>query len=59
MLKTNIISWYDFFHLLDDYGSEAFKKIGVLDYLWLCIGYPLVLSLGYPVGNKLYSKIFN
>ena len=57
--KTNITSWYDFFQLISNHGTEAFNKINLLDYLWLFIGYPFVLSLGYLLGNKVYSILFN
>lgn len=58
MVKIGITSWYDFIKLLSEFGVEAFKKINLFDYVWLFIGYPLVLSLGYVLGNKLYSIIF-
>jgi len=59
ILKTSLLSWYDLFQLLNEYGSAAFKKLGFLDYLWLFIGYPLILGLGYLLGNKIYTLIFN
>ena len=57
--KIGIKSWYDFINLLAEHQTAAFGKIGLLDYLWLFIGYPLVLALGYLAGSKLYNIIFN
>lgn len=58
VIKIELKSWYDFIELLANYGITAFKKINVFDFLWLLFGYPLILSLGYVIGNKLYSIIF-
>lgn len=55
ILKLGIKSWYDFIGLLSDHGFSAFSKINVLDYLWLFIAYPLVLALGYLIGDRLYN----
>ena len=56
--KIGIKSWYDFINLLAEHQTAAFSKIGILDYLWLFVGYPLVLALGYVVGLKFYNIIF-
>jgi len=58
IVKIGLKSWYNFIELLSELGFEAFKKINFFDYLWLFIGYPLLLSLGYVFGNKLHSIIF-
>jgi hypothetical protein len=58
VLKLGITSWYDFINRLSDNGLSAFKKITIIDYLWLFIGYPLVLGLGYWLGAYLYKQIF-
>lgn len=57
VVKIGIKSWYDFIELLNEFGKNAFGKLGVIDYLWLFIGYPFVLSFGYWVGSKLYGFI--
>jgi len=56
--KIGLLSWYDFLNQLNEKGNSALKSIGVIDYVWLFIGYPLVLSLGYVIGNKVYSILF-
>ena len=56
-IKLGLKSWYDFIELLSKQGWSAFKIISGLDYLWLFIGYPLVLSFGYVVGDKLYQLL--
>ena len=56
--KLGLVSWYDFIKLLTDSGANAFKQIGILDYLWLFVGYPLILSCGYLLGDRLYLALF-
>ena len=58
IVKIGIKSWYDLFQLFQNFGSEAFKKLSVLDYLWLFIAYPLTLGSGYWIGDKIYQLIF-
>ena len=53
-----LLSWYDFIELLTNNGTKAFKKVSVFDYLWLFLVYPLMLSLGYVLGNKIVTIIF-
>ncbi|WP_179343986.1 DUF7672 family protein [Winogradskyella ursingii] len=59
VVKLGLKSWYDFIELLSAHGSSAFTKINIIDYLWLFIGYPLVLGLGYLMGNKVFQLIFD
>jgi hypothetical protein len=54
VLKLGITSWYDFITSLTKNGSKAFSQLGIIDYLWLFVGYPLVLGCGYWVGDKIY-----
>lgn len=56
--RIGLTSWYDFLNYIFDKSSSDIKNIGVLDYLWLFLGYPLVLGLGYLLGDKLYGLIF-
>ena len=58
VMKVGLKSWYDFIDLLSNNGTSALSMLGIIDYLWLFIGYPLVLSLGYLLGNKIHSLIF-
>lgn len=58
IVKIGLKSWYDFITLLSQLGITAFSKLSVFDYLWLCIGYPFVLGLGYLLGLKIYNLIF-
>lgn len=59
VVKFGIKSWYDFINLLAEYQMAAFGKIGIVDYLWLFVGYPIVLALGYLAGLKFYNVVFN
>ena len=58
VVKLGLKSWYDFINLLTDQGLSALKEISIIDYFWLLIGYPLVLGLGYYLGDKLYTLLF-
>lgn len=57
--KIGIKSWYDFIQLLTLQGRTAFSLMSLWDYIWLFVGYPLVLSLGYLAGLKCYNLFFN
>ncbi len=59
VLKLGIKSWYDFINLLTSSGTSAFSKLSIIDYLWLFIGYPLVLGCGYWIGDKIHHLILN
>ena len=59
ILKLGLKSWYDFINLLTNDGSDAFKQISILEYLWLFVGYPLILGFGYWIGDKIYHVVFN
>ena len=58
MSKLDILSWYDFFNELNSNGIHAFHKVKLIEYLWLLIGYPFTLGLGYLLGKKIYKSIF-
>lgn len=55
--KIGLLSWYDFINLLIEKGTSALKEVTAISYLWLFIGYPLVLGTGYLVGEKLYNLL--
>lgn len=57
VVKIGIKSWYDFIELLNEFGKHAFGKIGIVDYLWLFIGYPFILGFGYWLGSKVHSLL--
>lgn len=57
--KLGVLSWYDFLNYLIDKESSEIEKIKAIDYLWLFVGYPLVLGLGYLLGEKIYELIFS
>ncbi|MDY2587870.1 DUF7672 family protein [Winogradskyella aquimaris] len=58
IIKLGINSWYGFIELMSKQGLSAFNSISIIDALWLFIGYPIVLGLGYWLGDKIYSFIF-
>ncbi len=53
--KIGLLSWYDFLNKLTEEGFTMLKSIRFIDYLWLFMGYPFVLGLGYILGAKLYE----
>lgn len=59
IVKLGLKSWYDFIELLSKDGSAAFAKLNIVDYLWLIIGYPLILGFGYWLGEKISHFILN
>jgi hypothetical protein len=57
VLKIGIKSWYDFIGLLNKEASTVFSQLSILDYLWLFIGYPLILGCGYWIGDSIHKLI--
>ncbi len=55
--KIAIASWYDYLNYLFDENSTTITKLSILDYLWLFLGYPFVLGLGYLFGEKIYQLV--
>ena len=55
--KLAISTWYDFGPLFFKKGFIVIKKVGLINCLWLFVIYPLILSLGYLIGDRLY-KLF-
>jgi len=58
IVKLKVKSWYDFIGLLTLNNSSAFKMLSIIDYIWLFIGYPLALGIGYWIGDKIYHLTF-
>ncbi|MBR9846592.1 MAG: hypothetical protein GYB35_11070 [Algicola sp.] len=59
IVSIGLKSWYDFIELLSSDGLKAFSKLQILDYLWLFLGYPLILGCGYFIGLKCYNWFFS
>ncbi|MBT8253120.1 MAG: hypothetical protein HKN00_07375 [Flavobacteriaceae bacterium] len=57
--KLGLKTWYDFMEILFNTTSTGIKSVGVVDYLWLFLFYPLILGLGYLLGLKLYIAVFD
>ena len=55
--RLAISTWYDFAHQLSIKGFSVIKEVGLIGCFWLFVFYPLVLSLGYIIGDKVY-KLF-
>jgi hypothetical protein len=52
--KFGLSTWYDFGPEFFKRGFPVMKEVGLLNCLWLFVFYPLVLSVGYILGNKIY-----
>ncbi len=57
--RLNIMTWYDYIGNISKQGVGAVNGMSIVDALWLFIFYPLFLGLGYYLGHKLYTAIFN
>ena len=53
--KLGVSTWYDFGPQFFIRGLIVLKEVGFLNSLWLFILYPLVLALGYILGDKIYT----
>jgi len=53
--RLGISTWYDFGPQFFKRGFIVMKEVGLFSSVWLFILYPLVLALGYVVGDKIYS----
>ena len=52
--KFGLSTWYDFGPEFFKRGFPVMKEVGLFNCLWLFVFYPLVLSTGYILGNKIY-----
>ena len=52
--RIGLSTWYDFGPKFFNKGFIAMKDAGILNCVWLFILYPLTLSLGYIIGDKIY-----
>ena len=53
--KIGLSTWYDFGPQFFKRGLIVIKEVGILSSVWLFILYPLVLALGYILGDKIYN----
>ena len=51
--RLGISTWYDFGPQFFKRGFIVLKEVGFFSSVWLFILYPLVLALGYIVGDKI------
>ena len=55
--KMGLSTWYDFGPDFFKNPINSIKEVDFLSFLWLFILYPIVLAMGYVIGDKLYSLI--
>lgn len=53
--KLGLSTWYDFGPQFFKRGFVVIKEVGLLSALWLFLLYPIVLSLGYVMGDFIYN----
>ena len=53
--KFGLSTWYDFGPQFFQRGFVAIKDVGFFSTIWLFIFYPLVLALGYIIGDEIYN----
>ena len=53
--KFNIETWHEFGPVLFSKGISTIKEIGFFNALWLFVIYPIVLSCGYIIGERIYN----
>ena len=53
--KMGLSNWYDFGPDFFKNPVNSIKEVGLFSFLWLFILYPIVLAMGYIIGDKLYS----
>ena len=53
--KIGLSTWYDFGSQFFKRGFVVIKEVGFLSSLWLFFLYPIVLALGYIIGDKIYN----
>ena len=53
--RLGFSNWYEFGPQFFSRGFIIIKEVGFLNSVWLFILYPLVLSLGYIIGDIVYN----
>ena len=53
--KLGFSTWYDFGTDFFKNPINSIKEVGFFSFLWLFILYPIVLAMGYVIGDKLNS----
>ena len=53
--KIGLSTWYDFGPQFFKRGFIVVKEVGFLSSIWLFFLYPIVLALGYIIGDKIYN----
>ncbi len=51
--RLGVMGWYDFLNGLVSEGRGIFRRIGIVDHLWLWLLYPLLLGLSARAGSQL------
>ena len=54
--KVGLSTWYDFGPQFFKRGFVVVKEVGFFSTLWLFFLYPLVLALGYILGDFIYKS---
>ena len=53
--RFGISTWYDFGPQFFKRGFVVIHEVGFLNCMWLFFLYPILLGLGYVIGDKIYN----
>lgn len=53
--KIGLSTWYDFGPQFFKRGFVVIKEVSFLSSIWLFFLYPIVLALGYIIGDRIYN----
>lgn len=53
--RLGLSTWYDFGPEFFKRGFVVIKEVGFFSAIWLFIFYPLVLAIGYIIGDRIYN----
>ena len=53
--KFGLSTWYDFGPQFFKRGFIVIKEVGFFSTFWLFFLYPIVLAIGYIIGDRIYN----
>ena len=55
--KIGLSTWYDFGPQFFKRGFVVMGEVGVISCIWLFVLYPIILGIGYLIGEKMYGLL--
>jgi len=54
----DVCTWYEFIQNINEKGlKKTFYSQNIVDLIWLYCIYPILLSFGYIIGDKIYNLL--